>query len=315
MRLAIRNLIDGFLGDRLGGFFAGIAESPLDHVSQHRLVAREAHWGFLTPDGQVTLLSDLIVMLIVGSLLLVLFLPAMARKRRGTSEVDRLVPTGPANALEAICQYLREQVARPVLHEHTDRFIPFLWTVFFFVLVVNFLGLLPIAATSALFGTHIGGTATGNIWVTAALALVTMGMMVVNGLRLGGKHYLAHFSPVPADLPLVARLFLVPLMIVVEVMGLIFKIFALAVRLFANMTAGHILLAVLLWFILLAGAGDWLSGLGVAVPAVLGSVAIMMLEIFVAFLQAFIFTFLTALFIGQSVVFHHHPEEHLPAGH
>jgi F-type H+-transporting ATPase subunit a len=186
--------------------------------------------------------------------------------------------------------------------------------VFFFVLTVNVLGLLPIAATSALLGTHVGGTATGNIWVTAALALVTMGMMIVNGLRLGGKHYLAHFAPVPSDLPLVVRIPLVPLMIVVEIMGLIFKVFALAVRLFANMTAGHILLAVLLWFILLAGAGDKLAGFGVAVPAVAGSVAIMGLEIFVALLQAFIFTFLTAVFLGQSVVFHHHPEE-LSAGH
>jgi len=92
----------------------------------------------------------------------------------------------------------------------------------------------------------------------------------------------------------------------VELIGLIAKTFALAVRLFANMIAGHILLAVLLGFILQAGSGIGAgAGLGVAVPVVLGSVAISLLEIFVAFLQAFIFTFLTSLFIGMSVVLDH----------
>ncbi len=208
-----------------------------------------------------------------------------------------MVPTGAANGLEAVCEYLRKEVAEPALHEHTDRFIKYIWSVFFFVLTVNILGLLPIPVVSKLFGTHLGGTATGNIWVTATLAIVTMVMMVVNGLRLGGKAYLAHFCPGP--------LWLAPLLVPVEIIGLIAKVFALAVRLFANMIAGHILLAVLLSFILAAGAESAALGLGIAVPVVLGSVAINLLELFVAFLQAFIFTFLTTLFIGMSVVLHH----------
>ncbi len=150
---------------------------------------------------------------------------------------------------------------------------------------------------SNLFGTHLGGTATGNIWMTATLALVTMVMMVINGLRLGGKAYLAHFCPGP--------LWMAPLLVPVEIIGLIAKVFALAVRLFANMIAGHILLAVLLSFIMAAGAKSTGLGLGVGVLVVAGSVAINFLELFVAFLQAFIFTFLTTLFIGMSVVFHH----------
>ena len=157
-----------------------------------------------------------------------------------------MVPTGAANGLEAVCDYLRKEVAEPALHEHTDRFIKYIWSVFFFVLTVNILGLLPIPVVSNLFGTHLGGTATGNIWTTATLALVTMSMMVVNGLRLGGKSYLAHFCPGP--------LWMAPLLVPVEIIGLIAKVFALAVRLFANMIAGHILLAVLLSFILAAGA-------------------------------------------------------------
>jgi F-type H+-transporting ATPase subunit a len=283
--------------------FAG----PLDHVVQHPLVQQEAHLGVLTPEGKITLLSDQIVMMMLAGLLLILLIPALIRRRRGGSGVDAMVPAGPANAIEAICQYLRNEVARPALHEHTDRFVKYIWSIFFFILTINILGLLPVASVTPLFGAHIGGTATGNIWVTATLAILTMVMMVVNGLRLGGKHYLAHFSPGPW--------WLSPLLVPVEIIGLIARIFALAIRLFANMIAGHILLAVLLSFILSAGAASAAMGLGVAVPVVLGSVAITMLELFVAFLQAFIFTFLTALFIGQSVVFHHddHGEHHAEA--
>jgi F-type H+-transporting ATPase subunit a len=232
-----------------------------------------------------------------------LLVPMLVRRRRSTDVVGRLVPTGFANFFEAVCQYLRKEVAEPNLGEHTDRFIKYIWTAFFFVLVNNLLGLLPIAAVTPLFGLHIGGTATGNIWVTGALALMTLLMMVVNGLRLGGTHYLAHFCPGP--------LWLAPLLIPVEIIGTFAKTSALAIRLFANMLAGHVLLAVLLSFIFLgASSMGTAGGLGIAVPVVIGSVAINLLELFVAFLQAYIFAFLTTLFIGQSVVFHHGDEHH-----
>ncbi|HKI04265.1 MAG TPA: F0F1 ATP synthase subunit A [Thermoanaerobaculia bacterium] len=275
-----------------------MAANPLEHVVPHPLIERHADLGPLTPEGKISVLTDQTSMLIVAGLLLILFVPALVRRRRGTGEVDRLVPTGPANFFEAICEYLRKEVAQPNLHEHTDRFIKYIWSVFFFILTCNLLGLLPIAAVSGVFGLHLGGTPTGNVWVTAALALCTLVLMVFNGLRLGGKHYIAHFCPGP--------LWLAPVLVPVELVGLVAKIFALTVRLFANMLAGHILLAVLLGFILSAGASmGYGGGFGIAIPAVLGSVAITLLEIFVAFLQAYIFTFLTTLFIGQSVVFHH----------
>src|SRR5215203_802570 len=275
-----------------------MAANPLEHVVPHPLIERHADLGPLTPEGKISVLTDQTSMLIVAGLLLILFVPALVRRRRGTGEVDRLVPTGPANFFEAICEYLRKEVAQPNLHEHTDRFIKYIWSVFFIILTCNLLGLLPIAAVSGVFGLHLGGTPTGNVWVTAALALCTLVLMVFNGLRLGGKHYIAHFCPGP--------LWLAPVLVPVELVGLVAKIFALTVRLFANMLAGHILLAVLLGFILSAGASmGYGGGFGIAIPAVLGSVAITLLEIFVAFLQAYIFTFLTTLFIGQSVVFHH----------
>lgn len=282
--------------------------NPLDHVLQHPILTREADLGPLTPKGVITLFSDHISMLILAGLLLVVVLPLLVRRRAGRGEIDHLVPSGSANFIEVICQYLRKEVAEPALAEHTDRFIKFIWSVFFFVLTVNLLGLVPIASISTVFGTHIGGTATGNIWVTGTLAVITLIMVVINGVRIGGKSYIAHFCPGP--------LWLAPLLVPVEIIGLLAKTFALAVRLFANMIAGHILLAVLVSFILGAwqgmGAG---GGLAIAVPVVVGSVAINMLEIFVAFLQAFIFTFLTALFIGMAVVHDHHEEEPIEEPH
>ena len=280
-------------------------ESPLEHIVQHPLIERPAHLGLLTPNGTITVFSDQIAMIALAGVLLIALVPMLVKRRRGKAGVDALVPAGSANTLEAVCEYLRKEVAEPALHEHTDRFIKYIWSVFFFVLTVNILGLLPIPVVSNLFGTHLGGTATGNIWMTATLAIVTMVMMVINGLRLGGKAYLAHFCPGP--------LWMAPLLVPVEIIGLIAKVFALAVRLFANMIAGHILLAVLLSFIMTAGAKSTGLGLGVGLLVVSGSVAINLLELFVAFLQAFIFTFLTTLFIGMSVVLHHddqHGQEH-----
>ena len=284
---------------------AGEQESPLEHVVQHPLIERPAHFGPLTPNGTITLFSDQIAMILLAGVLLVALVPMLVKRRRGRAGVDAMVPAGAANGLEAVCEYIRTEVAQPALHEHTDRFIKYIWSVFFFVLTINILGLLPIPVISNLFGTHLGGTATGNIWTTATLAIITMFMMVVNGLRLGGKAYLAHFCPGP--------ILMAPLLVPVEIIGLIAKVFALAVRLFANMIAGHILLAVLLSFILSAGSISAALGLGIGAIVVAGSVAINFLELFVAFLQAFIFTFLTTLFIGMSVVFHH--DDHGEHGH
>ncbi len=267
-------------------FIAFMAENPLEHIVRHPMIQRN---GF-------TLLDSHIVMLMLAGFLLILLLPVWVRRRRGTDAVGSLVPTGAGNAVEAICEYLRKEVARPALQEHTDRFIKFIWTVFFFILTVNLLGLLPIGGLK-LMGAHLGGTATANPWITGTMALITLGMIVINGLRLGGKQFLAHFNPGP--------IWLSWLLIPIEVVGLLARVFALIVRLCANMIAGHVLLAVLLSFIFSAAAKGIAAGLGVAVPVVLGSVAITMLEIFVALLQAFIFTFLTTLFIGQAVVFHH----------
>lgn len=286
-----------------------MAENPLSHVVQHPLVERAMDLGMLTPRGQVTILSDQITALLAGAILLTLFLPILIRKRAGTDPIGRLVPTGFANFVETVCEYLRKNAYEPVLGAHTDRFVKYLWSVFFFILTLNLIGLLPIPAISALFGTHLGGTATGNIWFTATMALITLILIIVNGLRFGGIHYIKHFCPGP--------LWLAPVLIPVEVIGLFAKAFSLAVRLFANMLAGHVLMGVLIGFILQIGTalGSG-AGYAMAIPIVAASVAVSMLELFVAFLQAFIFSFLTALFVGMAVNVHHEGHDgHAAAAH
>jgi F-type H+-transporting ATPase subunit a len=279
-------------------YFLASGDNPLSHVADHP-------WYTINPDGgffeKYTLLSNHIIMLMVAAVLLMLLLPRWVRLRQTGDPVERLTPSGMRNLIEVICEFLREQIAKPQFGRYTDRFIPYIWTVFFFILTCNLLGLLPLQPiTKAIFGRPIYGTATGNLWTTATLAICTFMMIWVNGLRLHGLTYVKHFfmGPFPINL-LIAFL---------EVVGLVAKSFALCIRLFANMCAGHILLAILFSFIAMAGAAGIATGLAIALPVVLSSVAIFGLELFVAFLQAFIFTFLSCVFIGQAVNLHH--EEH-----
>ncbi len=195
-----------------------------------------------------------------------------------------------ANLLETFLVFIRDEVARPCIgKEDADRFLPFLWTVFFFVLGCNLFGMLPWM-----------GSPTGALAVTAVMALLTFGAVVKVGVQKFGVAGFLKAQIPHMDLPGPVALFLVPLIFVIELLGLLIKHFVLAVRLLANMLAGHVVLAVLLGFISAAyslGIVWW----AVAPASVLGATALSLLELFVAFLQAYIFTFLSALFIGASV--------------
>jgi F-type H+-transporting ATPase subunit a len=274
----------------MSAFLAGgvlAAGSPLDHILPHAL-----------PDGlglgqHVT---NHVLMLAAAALLMLIVFPWIARAKGP-------VPTGLRNALEALLQFIRETVARPALREATDRFVPFLWTSFFLVLFANLIGMLPIdALITAVTGHeshfHFGGTATGNLSITAGLALSSFLLIHLGGMKEQGVvHYWKSFVPhVPGAL--------YPLMFVLELIGSLVKPFALAIRLFANMIAGHIVLAVLIGFMGVLASGVSGLGIGVAIASVIGAVFISLLELLVAFLQAYIFTYLTALFIGMAV----HPE-------
>jgi len=230
---------------------------------------------------------------------------------------ERFVTRGRiAQVIEVMVVYLRDEMIEPVLgKESTRRYLPFLMTLFFFILFNNLFGLVPFVDIQHLLGMHttfLGGTATSSITVTAALAVCSFFVIQIHGFKeLGVKGYLQHLTgglvPGPVYLlPVVAIVF------VVELAGQFIKPMALAIRLFANMVAGHTLMAVLVSF----GAQAAKGGMGVVGWGSIGVVslgaatAIMFLEIFVAFVQAFIFMFLTAVFI--SLLSHHdeHHEEH-----
>jgi F-type H+-transporting ATPase subunit a len=196
-------------------------------------------------------------------------------------------PKGFAGAMEAMALWVRQEVVLPNVGAHGEGYTPYLLTVFFFILAMNLLGLLP-----------WGATATGNIAVTAALATMAFIVVELTGMRsLGFKGYMKTIFYLPSGLPggvggTILKVLLLAVMTPIEIIGKLAKPFALAVRLFANMTSGHVLVLALIGLTFLFHS--YSVGVGASVLAT----GVMLLELFVAFLQAFVFTLLTAVFIG-----------------
>jgi F-type H+-transporting ATPase subunit a len=221
-----------------------------------------------------------VVMLwIAATLCIVTTLLALRAHNRRTREGK--APSGFGNGLEALVLYLRNEVIIPNVGPHGNGYVPFLLTLFFFILFANLLGLVP-----------YGSTATGNISVTATLAIVTFIVIEMAGMKSLGKGYINTIIFWPHDMSLGMKLFISPILTPIELVGKFTKPFALAIRLFANMTAGHVVLLALISLIFTFGS--WLL---VPVP-ILMALGISVLELFVAFLQAFIFTLLSTVFIG-----------------
>ena len=259
-----------------------------------------------------------------GLITVALLLYAASRIKTGPESQghDRYVTKGAvAHAIEVICVYLKDATVEPLLGARTMKFMPLLWTFFFFILINNILGLVPITDILHLLdkgfageGEHLftgllGATATQNIFVTAAMAILAALVINVAGVReLGILGYLKHLT---AGTPWYLWILMVP----IEIMGTAIKPVALALRLFANMTAGHILVAVLFMFavqglgLLQAGsASGVVLGGAISVVSVVAAIAIYFLELFVAFLQAFVFMFLVTVFVSQ--LSHHDEHEH-----
>ncbi len=216
-----------------------------------------------------------VVMMWVAGALLILTMSLVFRK-------PRLVTFGLGNFFEAIVVFLRDEVVLPIMGEHGKTYLPFLLTIFFFILFCNLLGLVPYSATP-----------TGNISVTAGLALCSFVAIQLAGIANNGLlGYLK--SLVPPGVPS----WLLPIMVLVEIISFFVKPFALCVRLFANMTGGHVAILIFLGLIIM------LKSAWVAVVSVPFAAAIYLLEIFIAFVQAFIFTLLSAVFISMAA----HPE-------
>jgi F-type H+-transporting ATPase subunit a len=271
--------------------------NPFEHVQDtHDWVIFERLFGGVTihlpgiPGTNIYLTKFMILELAAAGLMAAIFIPLCRRAARGS------LPRGPWwNAFESLLTFIRDEVAKPSLGEHdADRYVPFLWTVFVFILFMNLLGMIPFM-----------GSPTASIWVTGGMALCSFIMMHAAAIvKMGGLHYLKSLWPhIEIGEGMVSKAFAVvlsTLIMVIELVGTGIKSFVLAVRLFANMFAGHTVLAMILGFIVLVG-NNVLLWTFVTPVSVLGVVALSLLELFVAFLQAYIFVFLTALFIGMSL--------------
>ncbi|MDX2129511.1 MAG: F0F1 ATP synthase subunit A [Chloroherpetonaceae bacterium] len=235
------------------------------------------HVGGFEIDLSIT--RHVVMMWVATLILIILFISVSRAYKQSTSTT---APKGLQNAIEVVVEFVINDIAKPNIPHGYQRFLPYLLTVFFFILSCNLLGLIPFAAT-----------ATGNIAVTMTLAIFSFLIIQYAGLRANGVGgYLAHLT---GGTPW----FLWPIMVPVEVIGLFIKPFALTMRLFANMIAGHIVIVTLL------GLTFLYQSYVVGVLSVTVTLGVYLLEIFVSFMQAFIFTMLTSVFIGMATEHSH----------
>ena len=235
------------------------------------------HVGSLAIDISPT--KHVVMLLIAATLCLVTLLLAARAHMRQHAESGQ--SRGFANGIEALVLYIRQEVIIPNVGHHGEAYAPFLLTLFFFILFANLLGLIP-----------YGATATGNISVTAMLAVITFFVVEFAGMRTLGRGYIKTIVYWPSDQPLAMNILLTPLMTPIEFISKITKPIALAIRLMANMTAGHIVVLALVGLIFTFGSYA-LAPLPLAM-----AIAIMVLEVFIAFLQAYVFALLASVFIG-----------------
>lgn len=254
-----------------------MAHSPLDHVVDHAWV------------GPITKYQ---VLLVVAAVVVAVPFILLARKVQ-----DGTPPRGPLwNFFESLLLYIRDEVVRPNVGHGADKYLPFLWTLFLFILTCNLLGMIPFL-----------GSPTADISVTLVLAAIVFLVIHVQAIRENGfggyvKSFIPHLEADNLPMKIFLTVLIVPLITVIEVMGAVIRGAVLAVRLFANIFAGHVALAVILSFALAEAAGGMSAG-GTVAAVVMGT-ALSVLELFVAFLQAFVFVLLTSIFLGMQL----HPE-------
>jgi len=292
------------------GFNAGkviiehVSNSPIDHP----LIHLPTIFGV---DMSVT--KHVLMLWLVAAVLFLIITTAVRRYLRQ----DRMVPSGLMTALEIAVEFIRDTIVRPnVGNKWVGAWTPLLLTLFVFILGANVIGLIPVfdvlsllnhtvihASEESFFARvlHGGTTATGNFNVTAALATISFVAIIVAGARAHG--FVQHWkNMVPQGLPLPVTIMLIP----IEIMGMLVRPFALTMRLAANMTGGHIAILAILSFVFIFA--EMSAGLGVAVGIGLSlplAVGISALEIIVVLVQAYVFTLLTAVFIGMAIHAHH----------
>jgi F-type H+-transporting ATPase subunit a len=229
-------------------------------------------------------LSKVVIQLLFSALLM-LWMFNLVAKRYKTPSVA--APKGFQSAVEIVILFVRDEIALPMLGKKANKYLPYLLSVFFFIWINNMLGLIPGSAN-----------VTGNIAITTTLALITFTILIFSSKWHYWKHIL-----IP-DIPVAMYVIMVP----VEIMGIFIKPMALLIRLFANMTAGHLIILTFLMLIFIFAPKGIIAGAGVSIFSVAFSVFIYFLEILVAALQAYIFTMLSAAFIGEAAG---EPEHHI----
>ena len=235
----------------------------------------------------ISLTRNVVQMLLALLLLVVLMIKIAGKYSKGIGTTK--APTGFQNAVEPVITFIRDEVAKTNLGHKYEKYLPYLLTVFFFILINNVIGLVP-------------GTAnvTGNIAFTAVLGVISFVVITLSG----NKHYWGHIvnPPVPFGIKFI--------MVPVEILGIFTKPFALIIRLFANMLAGHIIIICLVSLIFIFGGLNKGIGWGFSPVSIAFAVFIYLIEVLVAFIQAFIFTNLTAVFISQAIEETHHTDDH-----
>jgi F-type H+-transporting ATPase subunit a len=234
----------------------------------------------------LSLTRNVVQMILALTLLVWIMITIANRYKRG--EGVKTAPKGMQNLMEPVITFVRDEVAKPNLGHKYEKYLPYLLTVFFFILINNIFGLIP-------------GTAnvTGNIAFTLVLGLISFVVILASSK----KHYWGHIFN-PPGMPLGIKFILVP----VEVLSLFIKPMALIIRLFANMVAGHIIIICLISLIFIFAGLNIYAGWGTSVFSIGFTVFIYFIEILVAFIQAFIFAMLTAVFIGQAYEGEHPPQ-------
>jgi F-type H+-transporting ATPase subunit a len=297
------------------------SSNPTHHVMDKPLVGGSSALfegtEHLTLLEQPTLTMHMVTLVIAGVMALLILLRAardISTGEEGEGMYRYLTKGRISQLIEVFTLFLVENAIRPTLKEATAKYTPLLLSLFFFILTCNLLGLVPLIDVQHVVGPAVdgqkvwavfGGTATSNLSVTIGLSLIAFVAIQYQGFSsLGVKGYLSHLTGG-------APMFLWPMMIPLEVAGLFIKPAALSIRLFANMFAGHTMMAVLAMFGMLSWVAteNYLITGAISLISIFAALAISFLELFVAFLQSFIFMFLTTVFIGQ-MTHHHEHDEH-----
>ncbi|GAB3006179.1 F0F1 ATP synthase subunit A [Niabella terrae] len=239
-------------------------------------------------------LTKNVIQMLLSLAILIWLMTTMAKKYRSGQGVSS-APKGLQNAIEPVITFVRDDIAKPNLGPKYQKYLPYILTIFFFILINALLGMLPGAAN-----------VTGNIAFTAVLGVIAFVVIMFST----NWHYWQHILWFPG-VPLPVKLLMIP----VELMGVFTKPFALIVRLFANMTAGHIVILSFISLIFIFGEMTQVAGWAFSPISIAFAVFIYLIEILVAFIQAYIFANLTAIFIGEAIGDHHFEEDIHPTHH